>query len=594
MTTTVSGTINPTEVARETIRQLAVRRIAPTPDNYSRIYAEVSGEPVSHPVLTALERAIADVLRISSGVPASTQALAQALKRHKWDEVETWFKRTATMAASAESLAWHSMIRDLLKQWELRQDGLPQGRKREALEHVLDNSRTEPAKLYQRMTALIKSWAELPMARTQHGTLPVLDRDAADSETAGLLREMLAQTIEFAITDRLGYTPELAGDAGRLALLVRESNGPRDINKVGAALKAFWLKLELRGESVEGLMRGLVTLVKLLTQNIGTLTSDEWLKNQMARAEELLREPLDARALREAEKGFREVAYRQATIKGGLDEAKNALKSMVGMLIDRLDELTESTGGYHEKFGVYAGQIEAADNIGALSAVLGNLLADTRGAQAIMQRSRDQLQDAREAARAHEARVHQLEKELAEVGQMVKEDQLTLVLNRRGLEEAFAVEDARTRRTGTPLSVALLDVDNFKSLNDQLGHLAGDDALKHLAGILRDAVRPSDVVARFGGEEFVLLLPDTAIDEAVAVMTRVQRTLTRRFFLYQNEKVLITFSAGVALMAEGESRDAVIARADGAMYRAKQSGKNRVCVAEALAARPTLASGPDS
>ena len=580
MTTTVASNMNPTEAARETIRQLAVRRIAPTPDNYSRIYGEVSGETVAHPVVAALERAIADVLRLSSGVPSSAQALAQALKRQKWDEVETWFKRTATTAASAESLAWHSMIRELLKQWELRQDGLPQGRKREALEHVLDNSRTEPAKLYQRVNALVKSWAELPMGRTQHGALAVLERDAADPETAALLREMLAQTIEFAITDRLGYTPELAGDASRLALLVRESSGPRDINKVGTALKAFWLKLELRGENVDGLMRGLVTLVKLLTQNIGTLTSDEWLKNQMARAEELLREPLDARALREAEKGFREVAYRQATIKGGLDEAKNALKSMVGLLIDRLDELTESAGGYHEKFGAYASQIEAADNISALSAVLGNLLTDTRGAQAIMQRSRDELLEAREAARAHEARVHQLENELAEVGQLVKEDQLTCVLNRRGLEEAFAVEEARTRRAGTPLSVALLDVDNFKSLNDQLGHLAGDDALKHLAGILRDAVRPSDVVARFGGEEFVLLLPDTAIEEAVAVMTRVQRTLTRRFFLYQNEKVLITFSAGVALMGDNEGRDAAIARADGAMYRAKQTGKNRVCVAE--------------
>jgi len=156
---------------------------------------------------------------------------------------------------------------------------------------------------------------------------------------------------------------------------------------------------------------------------------------------------------------------------------------------------------------------------------------------------------------------------------------LTSVLNRRGLEEAFAIEEARAGRAGAPLAVALLDVDNFKLLNDKLGHVAGDSALKHLAGILRDAVRPSDVVARYGGEEFVLLLPETDIEEAVNVMARVQRTLTRRFFLYQNERVLITFSAGVALLGAGEGRDAVIARADSAMYQAKQSGKNRVCVA---------------
>ncbi len=583
MATTVSSNINPTETARETIRQLAVKRIPPTPDNYARIYAEVSGEPATHPLVGAVERALAEVLRNANGVPPGAQALAQALRRQKWDEVETWFKRTATLAASADSMAWHTLVRDLLKQWDLRHDALPQGRKREALEHVLENSRSDPAKLFLRVTALVKSWAERPLSRTEHGSIATLEREADAPEIATLLREMLAQTIEFAITDRLGYTPELAGDAARLALLVREAGSARDFNRLGQTIKAFWLKLELRGESVDGLMRGLVTLVKLLTQNIGVLTGDAWLKAQMERTEQLLQEPLDARALREAEKGFREVAYRQATLKGDLDEAKNALKSMVGLLIDRLDALTESTGGYQEKFGSYASQIEAADNITELSAVLGSLLSDTRGAQATMQRSRNELQQAREAARAHEARVHQLEKELVEVGQMVKEDQLTSVLNRRGLEEAFAVEEARARRSAMPLAVALLDVDNFKMLNDKLGHLAGDDALKHLAGILRDAVRPSDVVARFGGEEFVLLLPDTDVAAAVAVMTRVQRTLTRRFFLYQNEKILITFSAGVALMQAGESRDAVIARADGAMYQAKQSGKNRVCVAEAVA-----------
>jgi diguanylate cyclase len=146
------------------------------------------------------------------------------------------------------------------------------------------------------------------------------------------------------------------------------------------------------------------------------------------------------------------------------------------------------------------------------------------------------------------------------------------------MEEAFTVEAARTERSGAPLAVALLDVDNFKQLNDKLGHQAGDEALKYLATVLRQTVRPSDAVARFGGEEFVLLLPATDEAEAVQVMTRVQRTLTRKFFLHNNERVLITFSAGVAVRVPGEARDALIARADAAMYQAKQSGKNRVCV----------------
>lgn len=579
MSAVLSNPGNPSEIARETIRQLATRRLPPTPENYARLYAEISGEESTHPALSVLERVGAELGRMPATGAAGAQAFTLALKRQKWDEAFAQLQRVVVSAASADSLAWHTLIRDLVKQWELRHDALPPGRKRDSLEHVLENSKFDAPRMFLRLSALIKSWSERPLAHTSHGSLTTIDKAAGDPEVAALLREMLAQTIDFAVTDRLGYTPELAAEAARLAILTREALQARDLNRLSQNLKQFWLKLELRGENVDGLMRGLVTLIKLLTQNIGAVSGDEWLKSQMARAEELLREPLDPRALREAEKNFREVAYRQGAIKGSLDDAKTALKTMVGLLVDRLDHLTASTGGYQEKLGSYASQIEAAGDIAELSTVLTDLLADTRGAQADMRQTRDELHQARQAAQGHEDRVRQLEKELTQVGQLVKEDQLTHVLNRRGLEEAFSVEEARAARASIPLAVALLDVDNFKQLNDQHGHIAGDNALKHLAGILRDAVRPSDVVARYGGEEFVLLLPATGIDEAVNVMARVQRTLTRKFFLHQNDRVLITFSAGVALWAPGETRDAVIARADSAMYRAKQSGKNRVCTA---------------
>ena len=98
----------------------------------------------------------------------------------------------------------------------------------------------------------------------------------------------------------------------------------------------------------------------------------------------------------------------------------------------------------------------------------------------------------------------------------------------------------------------------------------------HLTGVVRQALRPSDVLARFGGEEFVVLLPHTPIGEAVNVMVRLQRELTRHFFMHNHERVLITFSAGVAQRSAGESRDGMIKRADAALYEAKRTGKNRV------------------
>ncbi len=105
---------------------------------------------------------------------------------------------------------------------------------------------------------------------------------------------------------------------------------------------------------------------------------------------------------------------------------------------------------------------------------------------------------------------------------------------------------------------------------------AGDRALVHLAQVVRQLLRPTDSLARYGGEEFLILLPNTGLDEAIKVMQRVQRELTRQFFMHENQRVLITFSAGVVELAPGEDREGVIARADAAMYRAKVSGRNRV------------------
>jgi diguanylate cyclase len=157
---------------------------------------------------------------------------------------------------------------------------------------------------------------------------------------------------------------------------------------------------------------------------------------------------------------------------------------------------------------------------------------------------------------------------------------LTGSLNRRGLDDVFERESARADRRGTPLCVALLDLDNFKKLNDTYGHLAGDNALRHLVKVVRDTLRSMDVIARFGGEEFLILLPETNVEAASAAMVRVQRELTKHFFLHENEKMLITFSCGVALRHPNEDQASLMARADKAMYRAKQSGKNRVVVAD--------------
>ena len=127
--------------------------------------------------------------------------------------------------------------------------------------------------------------------------------------------------------------------------------------------------------------------------------------------------------------------------------------------------------------------------------------------------------------------------------------------------------------------MGLLDLDDFKQINDRLGHNTGDAALVHLADVVRSMLRSQDLLARYGGEEFVLLLPDTALPDGIEALQRLQRELTTRFFLQDNEKILITFSAGVAQALEGETGAELVRRADQGMYLAKRAGKNRVMAA---------------
>jgi diguanylate cyclase len=133
-------------------------------------------------------------------------------------------------------------------------------------------------------------------------------------------------------------------------------------------------------------------------------------------------------------------------------------------------------------------------------------------------------------------------------------------------------------RGQTELSIGLLDVDNFKRLNDELGHAAGDTALKSLAEVVSKALRPTDLVARYGGEEFVVLLPDTPVQEGEQILTRLQRSLTGGLFMHEERQVFVTFSAGVTLYRQGEPIEAALERADEALYEAKRTGKNRTCV----------------
>lgn len=156
-------------------------------------------------------------------------------------------------------------------------------------------------------------------------------------------------------------------------------------------------------------------------------------------------------------------------------------------------------------------------------------------------------------------------------------DALTGVGNRHRLELAMAEEIARALRHGVKLSVAMVDVDHFKGVNDHHGHGAGDAVLRRLGVLLREQTRPNDIVARYGGEEFVVLMPHTDLAGAAVVAERIRTALASEVIAPLAEPVTASF--GVAELVAGEGGEAFLARADGALYTAKREGRNRVAMA---------------
>ncbi|MDP2243226.1 sensor domain-containing diguanylate cyclase [Pseudomonas sp.] len=169
----------------------------------------------------------------------------------------------------------------------------------------------------------------------------------------------------------------------------------------------------------------------------------------------------------------------------------------------------------------------------------------------------------------------------ARIAALATTDQLTDLLNRRGFDLLANQAIQEARRNPSPLCALLLDLDSFKDLNDNHGHLAGDEVLRGFANKLRDNLRQSDILCRWGGEEFIILLKDTSPEQARLLAEKIRQQTEQASFSYKDASLRITTSIGLAELHPDDSLNELLARADRALYRAKKTGRNRTCEASA-------------
>jgi diguanylate cyclase len=228
--------------------------------------------------------------------------------------------------------------------------------------------------------------------------------------------------------------------------------------------------------------------------------------------------------------------------------------------------------------------VQQAADLDSLKLVLESRLEGLIGTMDHHQQQRDQReQEVATRLQALSSRVATMEQEalgfrvhLEEQRQKALIDTLTGLPNRAAWNERLEHEIDQLQRKRSSLLLGILDLDHFKRINDGYGHLAGDKVLKIIAGQLRKRLRASDFIARFGGEEFVILLPTTPMDEGLALLERLREGIEQCPFHFKGERVTVTVSMGITLFQPGERSDVVLKRADQALYRAKHEGRNRI------------------
>ncbi|MBU2760506.1 GGDEF domain-containing protein [Acidithiobacillus sulfurivorans] len=509
----------PSEIAREALKRLMELGLSPTPENYTQCYHEISG------------------------------------------------------AHSAPEMNWHDLMRRFCTEWERSQSGLSHLQKILSKNQLLEekNASTLAIKLDQ----LLQKWEKLSTRQVQIEPEDINENDS-DDVNCGIWQKLFRTVIRHSIRDHDQSS----------TLLLEQLDGLLNENEIKPdalfplARDLLHHQQELEAKEIK-IRKGLQELLQLLLRNVADLLdNDAFLSGQMDVVRQAVQIADNHEELDLAISRVKEVIFQQGKLKSEVREAREAIRDLVNLVLISVESMAGENGRNHQQLESLASELDSATDWQQIRKIVSAVLNTSKNISKQSIEARNTLLQAKNRLNAAQEKIRKLEEEMESISQLVHVDPLTGTLNRRGLSAAFARESARAQRLNQPLTVAIVDLDHFKQVNDQHGHDLGDQVLQGMAKILQDTLRANDVITRYGGEEFVILMPDTMPENALDILERVQTRLGRQLFQTQDQPLKISFSGGISLWQNSCSQEQSIAAADKAMYHAKTDGRQRIYLAD--------------
>ncbi len=524
--------LSPTEAARAAIRFMAERKLAPSPGNYRHAWAEVGGPASGADAEQVAQAAVRLLTQRAAQAEPGFAGLSSAVREQRWSDALATLLQIARQAPRGQ---WGALLVALGEAALLSGREWPSVRRLDALIAVSHEHASNDGALRAQLELLLVQWRMDPSVPVE----PAPDPPGMSVAAQGIADARVPDGAE------AGGLPVPSHDMARL-------------RKVNAELVEIVMSLCASFEAVA--------------------EEGSWIVAQVDAVRDAVRDDVDRRSLSAARTLLQQALVTQQSITRSRRDALASLRDLLPHLIDQMSQMGERSAGFGATLTGHMQALSDAVSLESITDRVRVLLSDTRGMHDAVDLVRHDLDGRSAHAQALEFEVERLERDLAQASERLLTDHLTRTANRAGLEDAFDRATIGLRANGDPLAIALLDIDDFKKVNDALGHQAGDGALRHLAGLLQAKVRPGDTVARYGGEEFVILLPGMTVAQAREMLVRVQRELTRAVYLYGSQQIFITFSAGTTQVDPQDGLGAALGRADEAMYQAKHAGKNCVAI----------------